>query len=779
VTTGPIQERKSARRVSRDRLGFWRSVIEAFSDGVCITDTSGVHLEVNEALCKMTGYSRTELVGGRAPFPYWSAEGMDVIRAAFERTLRGEHDDFELLFCRKNGERFPVLVHPSEVRGPDGSTMFYLATVKDISERKRMETELQRSEQRWRSIAENPFDFVVVVDRNYRYTYVSHMFLGARPEDLVGKATPFNFVEPAQHAVMHEAMETSFREGIATSYDVFLPEQNRWLGSVVGPISEDGRVTSLSILTRDVTDKKRAEENLRQSEHRLQLALAGGDVGAFDVDVATGDFFGSPRLTALLGHGEGYPGLPRKAGELRDRLHPDDAEATLQALAHALATDGAFDAECRVRMASGEYRWFHGRGRLFRETGREREGAGATRFSGFVTDVTDRKLEAEQRRQLEADLRHAQKLETLGTLAGGIAHDFNNLLVPIVGNAQVALRKIENASAARPKLEEILQAAARARELVRRILVFGRRSDERREPIYVPDLVREVLSLLEASMPATVQLGAHIVGDGPTVMGDPNQIHQALTNVCMNAYQALGSRPGHIDVTVETVTPDGAPPRGGRTVRISVQDDGPGIPAEILDRVFDPFFTTKAAGGGSGLGLAIVHAIVTHHGGTVTAHSEPGRGALFQLSLPLREEEAAAAPATPPAQPAGQVTARRILCVDDDRRVVEALAGMLECAGHVPTALTSATAAIDRLRAEPHAFDLVITDLTMPEMHGVELARRLAELRPDLPLVLVTGYGDDALLAQATTGTNIQLRLAKPVDIDDLLGGVEKVLSER
>jgi two-component system cell cycle sensor histidine kinase/response regulator CckA len=766
VTKGWVQLGDRLEGVSSDSADFWRGVIEAFSDGVCITDRGGVHVEVNEALCRMTGFSRHELVGGTPPFPYWSAEGMSDICASFERTFRGDAREFELVFRRKSGESFPALVHPSEIAGPDGTTLFYLATVKDISERKRMEIELQRSEQRWRSIAENPFDFVVVIDRQYRYTYVNHPAPGVSREDLIGRATIFDHVDAADHPVMREALDAAFRDGVATSYDVFVPRLNRWFGSVVGPIFEAGEVTSLSILTRDVTPRKRAEESLRQSEHRLQLALDGGDVGAFDLNVATGELFYSPRLYALLGYADGDPTLSRQAGEFRARLHADDLSPTLEALGRALQADGPFDAEFRLRTATGEHRWFHGRGRSFGQTG------GAVHFSGFLTDVTARKVEAEERRQMELKLRHAQKLETLGTLAGGIAHDFNNLLVPILGNVQLALRTIDPASPVREELEDILQAASRARELVRRILVFGRRSDERREPIHLPDLIHEVLSLLKASMPANVQIAARITGDCPRVMGDPNQIHQALTNVCTNAYQALGARPGEIDVIVEPVRLESGP-----AVRISVWDDGPGISSAILERIFDPFFTTKAAGEGSGLGLSMVHAIVTQHGGTVTAHSEEGGGALFQLCFPV-SEQAGVARAVPVAALASRVTPRRILCVDDEPAVLRALVRILEHAGHAVTALASADEALRRVRARPDAFDLVMTDLTMPEMRGIELAARLAELRADLPIILVTGYGEATLVPGAISG-NVRLCLGKPVDVDDLLAGVEQVLGEQ
>jgi PAS domain S-box-containing protein len=766
--------------LSVHRVDFWRAVIEAFSDGVCVTRAAdGVHVEVNEALCQMTGFSREELVGGKAPFPYWSEEGMADINASFARTLSGECVQAEVLFRRKAGELFPALVQPSEIVGPDGKVLFYLATVKDISERKRMEVELQRSEQRWRSIAENPFESVIVIDRNHRYVYANRTLTGDSVDGVIGQATPFDSVDPAYHAVMRDAIDVSFRDGVATSYDLYVPQVGRWFSNIVGPIFEGGEVTSVSILTRDVTDEKHAAENLRQSEHRLQLALAGGDVGAFDLNIATGEFFYSPRFYALLGFADGDPALSRSARDLRGRVHPEDRATALTALDRALETGDAFDAEFRLVAASGEYRWFHGRGRSFREA------AGARHFSGFLTDITARKVEAEQRRQLESKLRHAQKLETLGTLAGGIAHDFNNLLVPILGNAQLALRRIDPTSGVRSELEEILNAASRARELVKRILIFGRRTDERRAPIHMPDLIREVLGLLKASIPATVQLTARVREDCPLVMGDPDQIHQALTNVFTNAFQALGTRRGRIDVSVDAVTQDdtpmgrnGAGGHVGQAVRVSIEDDGPGIPAPVLERIFDPFFTTKAVGEGSGLGLAMVHAIVTQHGGTVIAHSEEGRGARFQLFFPAREPAGDVRATTRAAAAASSVRPRRILCVDDEPAALRAIVKMLEHAGHTVTGLASPVEALQRVRSHPEAYDLVMTDLTMPEMLGVELAARLGDLRRDLPVVLVTGYEATLGPGGGAAAGNIRLCIGKPVDVDDLIAGIESVFRD-
>ncbi len=253
-------------------------------DGLSIVDTNGVTVFVNDSMCALTGYSREELVGTRAPFPYWPAEELETINEAFARTVAGAPTTFELHLRTRSGERFPALVSPSVLHGPDGAPVAYVTTFKDFRERKRLERMQAESEQRWRSIAENPFDFVLVIDREYRYVYVNHLAPGITLESLIGKATPFDFTGAKHHPAMRDAFETTFATGRATSYEAYSPPLDKWYSTIVGPIETEGRITSLSLLTRDITQQKHAEEALRASEHQLREShkmetigtLAGG-----------------------------------------------------------------------------------------------------------------------------------------------------------------------------------------------------------------------------------------------------------------------------------------------------------------------------------------------------------------------------------------------------------------------------------------------------------------------------------------------------------------------
>lgn len=264
--------------------GLLQALLGRMLDGVSIINAQRRQVYVNDAFCEMVGFHRDELLGQSPPYPYWPPEELPAIQAAFERVLNGEVGSFELVFGSKDGARIEVLLAPSEVRDEHGVLLGYIATVKDVSERKRLERSLADSEERWRSIAETPFDFVVVIDRDYRYRYVNHTAPGIAIESLIGIATPFDFVDPAYHEAMRAVFDTAFTTGRPGTYDVYVPQIDGWYSSIVGPIAKNGVVTGLSILTRDITEQKRAEEALRRSEHRLREAhkmktigtLAGG-----------------------------------------------------------------------------------------------------------------------------------------------------------------------------------------------------------------------------------------------------------------------------------------------------------------------------------------------------------------------------------------------------------------------------------------------------------------------------------------------------------------------
>jgi PAS domain S-box-containing protein len=745
------------------------------ADGLAIVDAEGVLLHVNPEFCKLTGFEPEELQGRSPPFPFWPPEEGASIESAFARALEGQSTTVELVFCRKNGERFPVVVSPVAMRDLDGKVECIFATLKDITQRKKLETTLRASEERWRSIAENPFDFVVIIDANYKYLYVNHTAPGLTSDELVGKATPFDFVAAPYHDAMRQAFEKAFATGAATTYDVYVEMLGRWFSNIVGPIKTQGVVTALSILTRDVTDAKSAEHALRQSEHRLQLAMAGGEVGIFDIDMGGGDVFYSPRLFEILG----YQLTPREPTDARieifaAHLHPEDREPTLAALQEAMSGGAPFDREYRV-LSNGVYRWVHGRGRSLPNPG------GTTHFSGCVSDITARKNAEAERAQLEAQLRQLQKMDTLGRMAAGLAHDFNNLLVPILGNAELILGDAGPNSRFRSGLEDIIQASSRARELAGRILVFGRHSDEPPRPTRVSEIVREAVRFLRASTSKEIEVVENIDDGCPEILGIAPQIHQAVNNLCTNAYQALKGRKGRIVVTVESVTIDPAFAARHRTpegaaVRIVVEDDGPGMRKEVLERAFDPFFTTKPAGQGSGLGLSLVHGIVTQHQGAIVTRSAPGEGARFELYLPLRGRISERAPmADPESMPPISAVKRRILCVDDDATVLRVISQVFGRAGHLVTAVSSAGHALERVRGAPFDFDVVVTDQTMPDITGLEFARRLFEVRPDLPVILLSGNAETALAESAPA--NVRLCLQKPLTANALLRAIERAAS--
>jgi len=395
----------------------------------------------------------------------------------------------------------------------------------------------------------------------------------------------------------------------------------------------------------------------------------------------------------------------------------------------------------------------------------------------FIRDISERKRSGEERDRLEGQLRHAQKLETIGTLAGGIAHDFNNILTPIIGNVELALGEPMPADM-KSDLEEVLQAAMRAKALVKQILLFSRRGEKKFSTIKVGPIVSEAIKLLRASIPTTIEIRSSIAPDVALVVGDPTQLHQVLMNLCTNAYHAMRDRGGVLEVRVDMVEMDALLGGGAaeeRAVRILVRDTGQGMDAVTLERLFEPFFTTKPVGEGTGLGMSIVHGIITQHGGTITVQSTPGSGTTFEIHLPSAEQEATVAEQmAAPSQVKGE---GRILVVDDDAVIAKLLARVLTRAGYdVVEATVSLDVPAMLAEADP-PFDLVITDQTMPGMTGLELADRIQSWRSGFPIILLSGYSEFAGRQDAKEH-GLREVLMKPVPIDVLAATVARVLKD-
>ncbi|HSQ06040.1 MAG TPA: ATP-binding protein, partial [Burkholderiales bacterium] len=455
-------------------------------------------------------------------------------------------------------------------------------------------------------------------------------------------------------------------------------------------------------------------------------------------------------------------------------VHPDD-----MARLHAFVNDHIegrmplFELEYRVRHADGEWHWLQARGRVLRDAM-----GTAYRFVGSAIDVTARKNAEDEKDRLEVQLRQSQKMEAIGTLAGGIAHDFNNILGAIIGYGELAQNHATEASAARRYLDNVMQAAGRAKALVERILGFSRSGLAERAPVHVQSVVEETLELFTASLPSRVRLEKKLDCGTAAVVGDPTQLHQVAMNLLTNALQAM-EHGGVLKVLLECadVRERQALTQGtlspGPYVRLIVSDTGRGIPAAVLERMFDPFFTTKGVGVGTGLGLSLVHDIVSDLGGAIEVATEVGAGTTFAIWLPVsaQKEKPAGGITHEPARGHGE----SVMIVDDERALVALAEEMLAELGYEPTGFHSGTAALQAFRADPQRYDAVLTDETMPDLLGSDLAREMATLRPDLPILLMSGYAG-AQIAERARVAGVAEVLRKPLVSRDIAESLARVL---
>ena len=367
-------------------------------------------------------------------------------------------------------------------------------------------------------------------------------------------------------------------------------------------------------------------------------------------------------------------------------------------------------------------------------------------------------------KKMEADLRQAQKMEAIGTLESGIAHDFNNILSSIYGYTDLAMLEIENPKRVSESLEEISVGARRASELVKQILTFGRKTDQTKRPIRISPVVDEALKLIRSSIPTTIAIKKEIQSDA-MVLADPNQIQQIVMNLCTNAYHAMREAGGTLAVTLGNA---------GEWLSLEVGDTGQGMSQETVEQIFNPYFTTKEIGEGTGLGLAVVHGIVESHGGRILVSSNPGRGATFQVLLPRFQgvaHDQAPRPAVMPISGGNE----RILFVDDEEKIVAFSEKILRRYGYHVTSFTDGAQALEEFSRRPEDFDLVITDMAMPYMNGAELAGRILAARPQLPVILCSGYSEFVDKEEADA-IGIREYVRKPLSLSELVRIVRAAL---
>jgi PAS domain S-box-containing protein len=404
---------------------------------------------------------------------------------------------------------------------------------------------------------------------------------------------------------------------------------------------------------------------------------------------------------------------------------------------------------------------------------------GPPRVKGMARDITNKIKTAREKKSLQKKLRQAQKMESIGTLAGGIAHDFNNILSSILGFTELAIKDVPKGSLLEDNLLEALKASGRAKDLVNQILAFARQSDHQLEPIQVSLIAKEVLKLLRSTIPASIHIKQKITSESQ-IMGHPVQVHQIFMNLCTNAAHAMEDTGGIMEIRIEDADL-GAPPcqaypelKPGSFLKITVSDNGKGIGPDVIESIFEPYFTTKAQGRGTGLGLATVHGIVKGYGGEITVDSTPGSGAVFTILLPVVKRPGRSDTDRYEQLPTGT---ERILFIDDEISIGKMAARVLDGLGYHVTQLIDSKKALELFRTQPDAFDLVVTDLAMPNLTGDKLSVELMKIRPEIPVILITGFSEN-ISPKRVADLGIKALTHKPVVHDNLAKTVRKVLDD-
>ncbi|MBW1803319.1 MAG: PAS domain S-box protein [Deltaproteobacteria bacterium] len=538
---------------------------------------------------------------------------------------------------------------------------------------------------------------------------------------------------------------------------------------MVEGLTYDSLKNRVEELEKEIFALRKAEERFRENEDRFRsLAETVSDI-IWEIDRNGFINHVSRKVTDILG----YQPDDFKGKRPFDFMPLQDNE--LEMKFHALAAS-------QLPFNASENRFQHKNGRpVILESSGVPIFDVKGQFCGYrclSRDITIKKDTDDEKELLESQLRQAQKMEAIGTLAGGIAHDFNNVLFPILGYTEMVMGEVSDNARIHKYLSEVFKAANRAKGLVQQILAFSRRSEHERQPLITQHIIKEALTLLRASIPSTIEIRTDIDKNCGPVNGDPTEIHQIIMNLCTNAFQAMVNKDGILSVDLKEVEfdLDDLPSGGlncGTYVRLTVTDTGKGMSPDVIERIFNPYFTTKSPGEGTGLGLAVVHGIVKSYGGYISVHSKPDRGTTFHIYLP-RIDSCNVSSETVLGDTVPRGT-EHILLVDDEAPIVSMARNMMESLGYHVTSYLSSLDAFEAFCMAPAQFDLVITDHIMPHMTGMEFAQKLTGIRSDIPIMLWTGVAE-ALPEKITDKIGIRKCIAKPIVMNDMARAIRHVL---
>jgi len=647
----------------------------------------------------------------------------------------------------------------------------------EVSERNHVEKSLRESEMRYRLLADNVRDVIWTRDMNLRLTYISPSVMeqqGYTAEEAMVRTPEETWTPDSLELVgkvLTEELEVEKQEkknlwrSLTLEVEVKCKDGSTiWTEAKMSFLRDQkGHPTGIIGVTRDISERKHAEEALRESEEKYRTVLEANPDPVVVYDIEGKVTYFNPAFTRVFGWT-----LAERLGNKMDIFVPAEAWREAKMMIEKVLAGERFSSIETLRYnKKGETIPVSVSGAIYKDKNGHPIGS--------VINLRD----ISHQKKLETQLKQAQKMEAIGTLAGGIAHDFNNILSSVIGYTELALDNEKRGSFQYNNLQEVLSAGNRAKDLVKQILTFSRQADQKQKPIQVKPLVKEALRMLRASIPSTVEIEQYVQSDA-LVMGDPTQIHQILMNLCTNAAHAMEDKGGLLTVSLLDAEldsdfisrhPDLKP---GPHIKLTVTDTGHGISPDVMEKIFDPFFTTKEKGKGTGLGLSVVHGIVLSHGGDIYLYSEPGKGSTFEVCLPVIESRFKPKERAERPIPTGN---ERILYIDDEPVITNLGKRILESLGYGVVARNSCIEALELFKEKKDHFDIVITDMTMPHMTGEKLAEKLMQIRPDIPVILCTGFSF-MIDEQKALNMGIRAFISKPMLKQEIAETIRKVLDE-
>ncbi len=778
-----ITERKRAEEKLRLSQNNLKITLDAIGDGVIVTDTDGVVMRMNPSAEDLTGWPAPEAIGRPLPevFDVIHARTqeplnrqMEAVMAGADRIARAGHT----VLAARDGREHVIADSAAPIRDADGEVVGVVLVFRDVTESYAHEQRIRERDDLLKRLSANIpgviYQFYATPAREYGLRYVS-----AQAAEMFGMDAPLDtFFDALFHQIPAEEQK-DFLASIDAAVNAVSPwhyegrfikptGETRWFSGNALPHMDGDDVVFDGVLI-DITGIKQAEARLKDAHQRFLTVLESIDATIYVADMETFEIlYMNEKMKQVFGGDftghlcfEVFRNEPRQCAVCtNDRLVDADGQPTEGCI---------WENKNPVTR-----RWYANYDRAIQWVD------GRIVRLQVATDISEQKAIETERQDYEVRIQQMQKMEAIGVLAGGIAHDFNNILSAVIGFAELTLFDTNADSPIYGNLRQIQAAGMRARDLVQQILTFSRQDEKELKPLQIGSQVKEALKMLRSSLPTTIEMHVEIAPRVGNVMADPTQIHQIVMNLCTNAAQEMEDRGGRLTVRLDQTSLDAAAVRlrpglqAGSYARLCIQDSGGGIPPDIVDKIFNPYFTTKEKGKGTGLGLAVVHGIVQSYGGDIRVESTIGQGTRFTVYLPVIQA-VAESPVEQAALPMGH---ERILLVDDEAVIVAFGRQGLERLGYRVEGCTSSTEALEHFRQAPERYDLVITDMTMPNMTGDQLARKIFKLRKKMPVILCTGYSS-RIDGPRAKKMGISALLMKPLNLSDLALNIRRVLDGR